>query len=50
MQIVKDQNSFFEIHSLAFTKKIKAFNRVTRKQLNILNVFSEYLEFYFVAY
>ena len=29
---------------------IKAFNRVDRKQLNILETFLEYLEFYTFAY
>ena len=48
--IVKDQKTFYEIHSLTICINIKAFNRVNRKQLNILKTFLEYLEFYIVAY
>ena len=42
--LVKDQSSFYEIRSLAISIKIKAFNRVNRKQLNIVKTFLEYLE------
>ena len=53
--LVKDQSSFDEIHSLAICINTKAtfkaeFNRVNRKQLNILKTFLQYLEFYIVAY
>ena len=43
--LVKDQSTFYEIHSLAICIIIKAFNRVNRKQLNILKMFLEYLNF-----
>ena len=48
--LVKDQSSFYEMRSLSISIKIKAFNRVNRKQPNILKTFLEYLEFYIVAY
>ena len=48
--LVKDQSSFYEIRSLAIRINIKAFNRVNRKQLNILETFLEYPEFYVVTY
>ena len=44
--LVKDQNSFHEIRSLAIYINIDAFNRINRKQLNILKTFLEYLKFY----
>ena len=47
---VKDQNSFYEIRSLAIYINIKSFNRDNTKQLNILKMFLEYLEFYNIAY
>ena len=50
ISLVKDQSSFYEIRSVAISIKIKAFNQVNRKQLNILKTFLEYLEFYIVAY
>ena len=50
MPLVKDQSSFYEIRSLAVYIKIKAFNRVNRKQLDILKTILGYLEFYVVAY
>ena len=46
----KYQSSFYEICILAICIKIKSFNRVKRKYLNILNIFLEYLQFYIVAY
>ena len=48
--LVKDQSSFYEIRCLAIRINIKAFNRVNRKQLNILETFLEYPEFYVVTY
>ena len=45
----KYQSSFYEICILAICIKIKSFNRVKRKHLNILNIFLEYLQFYIVA-
>ena len=48
--IVKDQDSFYEICILATLRNIKAFNRVNRKQLQILKIFLEYLEFYIIAF
>ena len=47
---VKDQNSFYEIRSLAIYINIKSFNRDNTKELNILKMFLEYLEFYIIAY
>ena len=42
---VKDQNSFYETLSLAICINIKAFNWINRKQLNVLKIFLEYVEF-----
>ena len=42
---VKDQSRFYEIHCLAIYINIKEFNRVCKKQLNILKIFLEYLDF-----
>ena len=39
--LVKDQSSVYEICSLAICINIKAFNRVNRKQLNIVKTFFE---------
>ena len=50
LPLVKGQRSFYEILSLAIYINIKAFNRVNRKQLNVLKTFLEYLESYIVAY
>ena len=50
LRLVKDQSSVYESGSLAICINIKTFNRVNRKQLNILNKFLEYLELYIVAY
>ena len=47
--LVKDQSGFYEIRSLICIN-IEPCNRVTRKQMNILETFLEYLEFYIVAY
>ena len=48
--LLKDQSSFYEIRSLAIYINIKVFNRVNRKQFNILKSLSEYLENYVVTY
>ena len=48
--LVKDQSSFYEIHTQDICINIKVFNRVNRKQLDILNTFLEYMEFCIVAY
>ena len=48
--VVKDQSSFYEIRSLAICINIKAFNRVNRKQFNILKTLLEYLENYVFVY
>ena len=48
--VVKDQSSFYEICSLAICTNIKAFNRVNRKQFNILKTLLEYLENYVFVY
>ena len=45
-----NQSTFHEICNVAIWINIKAFNRVNRKQLNILKTLSEFQEFYFVAY
>ena len=39
--IAKDQTIFYKICSLAICVNIKGFNRVNRKQLNILKTFLE---------
>ena len=48
--LLERQSSFYEIQSLAICINIKAFHRINRKQLNILKMYLEYLEFYIVAY
>ena len=45
-----NQSTFHEICNVAIWINIKAFNRVNRKELNILKTLSEFQEFYFVAY
>ena len=42
---VKDQSRFYEIHCLAIYINIKEFNWICKKQLNILKIFLEYLDF-----
>ena len=42
MPLVRYQSNFYEIRSLAIWINIKVFNRVNRKQLNILKTFLEY--------
>ena len=42
--------SFHEIYTLAICINNEAFNRVNKKQVNILKTFLEYLEFYIVTY
>ena len=44
----KDQSSFYEIRSLAICINTTIFNRVNRKQLNILKTFFEFLEFFWL--
>ena len=44
--LVQDQSSFYEIRSLIICINIKAFNRVNKKQLNILKTSLEYLRNY----
>ena len=44
--LVKNQSSFYETRSLTVCIKIKTFDWVNWKQLNILIKFSGYLEFY----
>ena len=48
--LIKDQSSSYEIRSLAICMNIKTFNRVSRKQMNILKIFLDYLKFYIVVY
>ena len=48
--LVKDESSFYEIFGIAICINIKAFNRVKRKQQNILQTFLEHLKNHIVAY